>query len=584
MIRFIFGLILVGGAFILWKWVSSVIKARKALEEKGRTERGDYEISTFAFQILKTWVAGALLVLGIFLFLSTSFVIVGQDEVGHLNKIYGFKSMPPGQIIAVNGQKGPQAEVLPPGFHLSPFIRVLNQVKMESLVEIKPGFCGKITALDGSPLREGQVFADEWLENEFEKMLNAEYFLTKGGQKGPQISVLKPGKYRLNKYLFNVTETRVTNVDAGYVGVIKSNVQQVKEDVNAVEIKKTAGGLVARVVPKGYKGVWKTVFYPGQYYLNDDAFQVIPIDTRVQTWAYIGGFLRRYIDLKLDQNGNISQTERQVPFDKQPEAADDAITVRIEGWEIPLDSRILVQVDAEKAPYVVASVGTIEEIENDIITPTYRSIQRNVCGREDRKALDLIYKRAELEDLVEKEMIIEGEKAFITIKEVRFGEPAYPPELMIARLREQLAEQLKDTYAKEQIAQVQRIETEKARAIADQQPKLIEADIEKQAATFRKDASKLMGEGEKLRLMEIAEGQKAQAAVLGQDKVLQLAMLKEILEAAVKNPDIVKVPSVFVQGTTTGFEGAAAVLGSSNIMSAFRQQPTKTEQSAEQKK
>ena len=569
MFRFILGVILIVGAFVLWKWANSVLKERKVREYKGRTERD--EVPIYILHILRKWVACFFLVLGIFLFLSTSFVIVGQDEVGHLNKIYGFRSMPPGQIVAVNGQKGPQAELLPPGFNLSLFIRVFNQVKMEPLVEIKSGFCGKITTLDGISLREGQVFADEWSEAKFQNMLNAEYFLTHNGQKGPQISVLKPGKYRLNKYLFNVTETKVTNIDAGFVGVVKSNVQQVEEDPNAIEIRKTAGGLVARVVPKGYKGVWKNVFYPGQYYLNDDAFQVIPIDTRVQTWAYIGGFLRRYIDLKLDQNGNIAQTERQVEFPKPPEAADIAITVRIEGWEIPLDSRILVQVDAENAPYVVASVGTIEEIENDIITPTYRSIQRNVCGTTKREALDLIYKRAELEDIVEKEMIVEGEKAFITIKEVRFGEPAYPPELMIARLREQLAMQLKETYVKEQIAQVQRVETEKARAIADQQPKLIEADIEKQAATFKKDASKLIGEGEKLRLIEIAEGQKAQTEVLGQDRVMQLAMLNATLDAAVKNPEIVKVPYVYVVGATGG-EGAMAVLGASNLTKALQQQ------------
>jgi hypothetical protein len=77
------------------------------------------------------------------------------------------------------------------------------------------------------------------------------------------------------------------------------------------------------------------------------------------------------------------------------------------------------------------------------------------------------------------------------------------------------------------------------------------------------------GEGEKLRLMEIATGQKAQVEVLGQDRVMQLAMLKEILEAAKENPQIVKVPNVLVQGTAGGFEGAAAILGASNLTSGL---------------
>jgi regulator of protease activity HflC (stomatin/prohibitin superfamily) len=331
----------------------------------------------------------------------------------------------------------------------------------------------------------------------------------------------------------------------------------------------SSSGLKAQVVPEGCRGIWQKVLNPGQYYLNTDAFKVIPVDTRVQTWEYGGGYLRRYIELKVDQNGSISQTERQEQIPVPPGAADKAITVRIEGWEIPLDSRILIQVDPEKAPYVVASVGDIEEVENDIITPTYRSILRNVCGSPERKALELIYNRAELEEKVEILLKPEGDKAFVTIKEVRFGEPAYPPELMVARLREQLAQQLNKTFQEEKKAQDQRIETEKARAQADQQPKLIEAQIKKQAAEFEKEAAKLKGEGEKLLLTEVALGQKAQVEVLGQDRVMQLAMLKEILEAAVKNPGIVKVPSVLVQGSTVGLEGAAAILGASNLTTIF---------------
>jgi len=67
-------------------------------------------------------------------------------------------------------------------------------------------------------------------------------------------------------------------------------------------------------------------------------------------------------------------------------------------------------------------------------------------------------------------------------------------------------------------------------------------------------------------VMEVAEGQRAQVAVLGEEKVMMLAMLKAILEAAKKNPDIVKVPVISVSGAGSGLEGAAAILGgASNI-------------------
>lgn len=60
---------------------------------------------------------------------SRSFVIVGADEVGHLKRVYLASDMPPGQVIALPGEKGPRAEVLPPGFHFMPFVRVLNELE-----------------------------------------------------------------------------------------------------------------------------------------------------------------------------------------------------------------------------------------------------------------------------------------------------------------------------------------------------------------------------------------------------------------------------------------------------------------------
>ena len=94
---------------------------------------------------------------------------------------------------------------------------------------------------------------------------------------------------------------------------------------------------------------------------------------------------------------------------------------------------------------------------------------------------------------------------------------------------------------------------------------LVAAEIRVKIAEKDKLAAKLNGEGEKLKLTEIAMGQKAQAEVLGKDKVLQLAVLEKVLNAAVENPEIVKIPQTLVTGTSGGLEGAAAILGASNI-------------------
>ena len=66
-------------------------------------------------------------------------------------------------------------------------------------------------------------------------------------------------------------------------------------------------------------------------------------------------------------------------------------------------------------------------------------------------------------------------------------------------------------------------------------------------------------------------GQKAQSTVLGQERVMQLAVLEKVLNAAVENPEIVKIPTTLVTGSTGGFEGAAAILGASNIAGGIPQ-------------
>ncbi|MCP4377010.1 MAG: hypothetical protein GY794_12635, partial [bacterium] len=111
---------------------------------------------------------------------------------------------------------------------------------------------------------------------------------------------------------------------------------------------------------------------------------------------------------------------------------------------------------------------------------------------------------------------------------------------------------------------------------------LVRAQIAVQVAEQEKEQSRLRGEGEKLRLIEIAKGQQAQTDVLGKDRVYQLAVLEKVLEAAVENPDIVKIPNVFVQGTGSGFEGPAAILGASNLVQSIGTQTDSDQRAVEQ--
>ena len=523
---------------------------------------------------------------------ATSYVHVESDEIAVLNKIYGTTSLSGEHIVATDGEKGPQAEILTPGWRPWFLVNVIYQVENKKVVSIPSGKYGFLVAKDGVPLRPNQFLADAFPTGHELDILDAQYFLTHDGERGPQTTILPPGTYRLNTYLWDVTVKDATDVAEGSVGVVKSNVvdsvhfgnlnaekptscEQKTVSTNAsgmavaaTEAKSDEGRLAAILVPVGCIGVWEKALQPGRYYVNETAYKVTMMSTRVQTWEFKGGYKKRYIDLSLDQAGNLTQTQRSEDIKKPDNAADPAVTPFVEGWLVPLELRVLAQVTQDNAPFVVASVGTLKDIEDNIMVPTIRSIVRNVVGAQGRHVLDLADNRAQLEHAVEDAIRPEGLRAGIVIKEVKFGDPALPPELLVSRLRQQLADQLQVTYQQEQKAQTQRIETEKARATAEQQHQLVEALIGVQVAEQNKNAAKLRGEGQKLELEEVAQGQRAQADVLGQDRVLTITLVQQMLKAIEDKPEIVSligrlVPQTVVStsGQGTNLDSAAAIFG-----------------------
>ena len=170
----------------------------------------------------------ASLALGLFLIARTSYVFIEGNKVGHLKRIYATDQLAPGHVIALGNQQGPQARILGPGFHFIPLVRVLYDVEELDLVDIPNGQYGEITTADGQPMPEGMYIAPLIDDDKLAGMLDAETFLTQGGYRGPQETVLKPGQYRINRYLFGVRthpiDTAATLIPAGSVGVVKSNV------------------------------------------------------------------------------------------------------------------------------------------------------------------------------------------------------------------------------------------------------------------------------------------------------------------------------------------------------------------------
>ena len=321
----------------------------------------------------------------LFAIASTSFVFVPDGHVGHLFRVYGGGPLTEGRIVAANGENGPQAEIFTPGFHARFLLNVIYNVETGSEeVNIPQGKVAILTARDGAPLRSGQAFADPFLPKLGYQMLDAATFINNGGQRGPQLTVLTPGKWRINRYLWDVAQVDAKEVKAGYVGVVKSNVNadidfgtlKAAKPTNCdVIINKdvSAGRLDAPIVPVGCIGVWKDALPPGKYYFPPDAFLVTEIDTRAQVWSYAGGYKRSNITLTVDSKGDIvqSRTEENVPGRWQGQrliprgAGEDgkAGTCRLELQRGRAGS------SPSDASCVVAGVGTLRDIEDQGCSP-----------------------------------------------------------------------------------------------------------------------------------------------------------------------------------------------------------------------
>jgi hypothetical protein len=549
----------------------------------------------------------------LFAFASTSFVFVPDGHLGHLFRVYGGGSLTEGRIVAANGENGPQAEVFTPGFHIRPLLNVIYTVDTsKEEVTIPQGKVGVLTARDGAPLRSGQAFADPFPPKYGYQMLDATTFLGNGGQRGPQLTVLTPGKWRINRYLWDFAEADAKEVKAGYVGVVKSNVHADIDfgTLRAIKPEKcdvlanreaSAGRLEAPIVPVGCVGVWKDSLQPGKYYFPPDAFLITEIDTRAQVWTYAGGYRRSNIALTVDSKGDIVQTrsEENVPVDK--DNADRAVFVKMEGWDVPLELRIVAQVSPAEASCVVAGVGTLKDVEDRVLTPSIRAITRDVAGgtyevteaRVDEngkpvldsdgkpifvtvgrptKVLDLINQRPLIEGEIERRIRPEAQKSCITIREVRLGEPAIPPELLVAVRREQLATQLAKAFIQERAAQEKRIDSEKAKETANQQGTLVRAEIGVQASVQNALAARNEGQGERDKLTAIAAGQKSQVEVLGPEATRQLRQFELALDTVAKfanaNPQVIAAAltnaSKFVPQTSINLGGS----GSGSLLDA----------------
>ncbi|HMW01900.1 MAG TPA: SPFH domain-containing protein, partial [Acidobacteriota bacterium] len=211
------------------------------------------------------------------------FYLIRESEVGLVEKKIIGKSLTPGRVIAT-GEQGLQARVLPPGLHFLP--KPFFKVTRIPITEVPQGQMALVTAIDGAPLKTGQLFAES--AEGHTSFQDGEAFLRRGGQKGPQLEVLTPGRYRINTYLFNVQPATMIEIPQGKVGIVTATdgamLQTGQLLGQHVQGHQNFQNSQVFLRAGGQKGPQVDILTPGQYRINTQLFRIQLADAvRVKT-------------------------------------------------------------------------------------------------------------------------------------------------------------------------------------------------------------------------------------------------------------------------------------------------------------
>ena len=512
-------------------------------------------------------------------------------------------------FVGSGGQRGPQVDILTPGTY-----RILSQsIPLEGGSEVKPGLfsirvfdatvinenqIGLVEALDGSPLNAGDYVAESVAGHD--NFQDGHEFIDGKGQRGPQKDILLPGTYYINPLLFKVIPESAKEIKPGEVAVIVSNtgkdpsddirrqmaakvrermereereqaaqsaaiLDKIDDGRTAAEIKVELmtgdpadrrldeGAHEAYVVPEGYRGIQETVVGPGRYYVNTLAITPIIIPTTNQTVEWTSGEVVNTFN----------------PFE----------VISKDGFTMQLEVRVVFRVKPEDAPFMVAKIGGIERLIQNVMHPLIDSIFRNQAS--ESSAMAYLQNRHEEQERAEARVRAHLLKYHVDVVNVLICHIHLPEELMKTQTEKILAEQRQNMYNAQREAEEKRIQLERTKSQADNQKDLMGATVGVEIAGKRAEQRKAEGEGEahyilqtgraeaeKVRLMGEAQGvaYREQVNALGAQGVALVEVLKVIGEKGVRI-----TPDIMASGGS-GDGGGGGGIGTLLLLNLFRNQ------------
>lgn len=468
-------------------------------------------------------------------------VIIPQDSIGIVNKkwvLFGKnKSLPDGSIVALHGEAGWQADTLAPGahFYLWPW---QYTVQLNKFITVTSGMLGVVEARDGKPMSGGRVLAKTVSCDAFQ---NARAFLTDGGERGPQISIIPPGTYRINTALFTVGLEKITEIANNNVGIVTT------KDGVSLTAGEIAGSAVAGhnsfqdaerfIAAGGFKGLQEQVIMPGRYFLNPRFATVecvpltsVPIATVGVVIAYVG---KEGKDVSGDafKHGNlVAKGDKGVwvepldpgrypinPYTHKVEVVPTAnvvlnwadtkseahqldknlCTIKVrssDGFTFNLDVSQIIHIPRNDAPKVIARFGNMPNLVTQVLEPTIGNYFRNAAQKSD--VIDFLKNRSTRQDEAKTAISKALDDYNVNAVDTLIGDITPPEQLMKTLTDRKIAEQQKVTFNTQRDAEETRQGLQQATAMADTQATVVASERKVAIAEFDAQTAIKRAEGE----------------------------------------------------------------------------------------
>ncbi|MFN8457834.1 MAG: flotillin family protein [Anaerolineae bacterium] len=519
-------------------------------------------------QMLFSLLIGAVVLFGGGLFLMTllGVVVINERQVGVVVKKFASRALPPGQLVALHGEAGYQADTLAPGWHFGYWPWQYTIIKAPVTV-IPQGEIGLVVAADGAPAPTNRILGRVV---ECDNFQDARQFLLNGGEKGRQLGLLTAGTYRINAALFTV----ITAANGQQHGMKADQLQVYKVAPDRVGIVTTLDGapietgeIAGPIIPGhdnfqnaqaftnggGRRGLQEQILLSGSWNLNPWFVQVeqvpmteIPIGHVGVVISFVGkahedvsGAAFTHGDLvkpghkgvwieplypgKHPLNTRIMKVEL-VPttnivlnWATRTEAHNydsklSSITVRSkDGFAFNLDVSQIIHVGALDAPKVISRVGSMQNLVDHVLQPTVGNYFRNAA--QNYTVLDFLSARSERQAEATEHIRVAIRVYDVQAIDTLIGDILPPAELMQTQTDRKIAEEQRKTYEVQQEAQQQRQQLVRETAMADIQSEMVKSEQGVQIAELQANAQikQATGAAEATRLQAIGEAEAVRA-------------------------------------------------------------------------